>query len=465
MFTQALAEFVVNTDTMNIPDSVLDGSRHAVSDTLGCALAGTLEPVAGVAAQWLQEIGARPQATMWGGGLSSSTAEAAFANGILSHALDFDDSLLSMRGHPSAALVPAALAVGEVTKSSGRSVLAAYALGLEVAGKIARVLGQGHYMRGFHATATVGVFSAATAAARLWGLNAGELQIAWGLAASMSSGLLRNFGTMSKPMHAGQAARNGVMAAWMAHHGATADNNIFEGKENFFVTYGGDDGERPEDLIAKLGKPWEMQHPGIYVKRWPCCYCNHRPIGGMLKLMADHGIRAADVDAVEIGFLPGSDAALISSNPQTGLEGKFSIEYVAAATLLDGKLTLETFTDPMVQRPEIRKLMPKVRRSRIEAPGTYSGILGYTDVAIATKQGRFETRVEHTPGSPASPMTEADRVEKFMDCAGRALGAQSAQRLLDLLVKCVTLPDISVLVKATAPAAPAASRSNPATAH
>ena len=153
------------------------------------------------------------------------------------------------------------------------------------------------------------------------------------------------------------------------------------------------------------------------------------------------------------------------SNPQTGLEGKFSIEYVAAATLLDGKLTLETFTDPMVQRPEIRKLMPKVKRCRIEAPGTYSGILGYTDVAIATKQGRFETRVEHTPGSPASPMTEADRVEKFMDCAGRALGTQGAKRLLDLLGTCITLPDISVLVKATTPGATATSRTNPVTTH
>ena len=452
MFTQRLAEFVVNADTKDIPGDVLQGSRHAVTDTMGCALAGTLEPVAGIAAQWLNEISARPQATVWGGG-STSPTEAAFANGVLSHALDFDDSLLSLRGHPSATIVPAALAVGEAAKSPGKSVLAAYALGLEVAGKIARVLGQGHYMRGFHATATVGVFSAAAAAARLWELNVNQLQIAWGLAASMSSGLLRNFGTMSKPFHAGHAARNGVLAAWMARHGFTADTGIFDGKHGFFAIYGGDDGERPDDLIAKLGKPWEVQEPGIYVKRWPCCYCNHRPIGGMLKLIKEHGIRAADVEAVEIGFLPGSDAALISSNPQTGLEGKFSIEYVAAATLLDGKLTLETFADPMVQRAQIRKLMSKVRRYRIEDSKIYSGITGYTDVAIATTRGRFSTRVEHTPGSPAWPMTEADRVEKFMDGAGRVLGTQGAKRLLDLLRDCETLPDISVLIKATVPQA------------
>ena len=463
MFTQRLAEFVVNTDTRDIPAEVLDRSRHAIVDTLGCALAGTLEPVAGLAAQWLDEIGARPRATVWGGALKTSPAEAAFANGVASHALDFDDSLLSMRGHPSNTIAPAALTVGEVARSSGSSVLAAYALGLEVAGKIGRALGQGHYLRGWHATATVGVFSAATAAARLWGLNAGQVRVAWGIAASQVSGLLRNFGTMTKPFHAGHAARNGVLAAWMASRGFTSDTSIFDGKDGFFFTYGGEDGERMDDLVAKLGRPWEILEPGIYVKRWPCCYGNHRAIGGMLKLIAEHDIRAEHVEAVEIGFLPGSDAALISTNPQTGLEGKFSIEYVAAAVLLDGKLTLETFTDPMVQRPPVRELMTRVRRCRIEASGTYSGILGYTDVAIATTRGRFETRVEHTPGSPASPMTDADRVEKFMDCAGRVLGAQGARQLLDLLQACATIPDISVLVKATIPAAgvaPTAHRSD-----
>jgi 2-methylcitrate dehydratase PrpD len=157
-------------------------------------------------------------------------------------------------------------------------------------------------------------------------------------------------------------------------------------------------------------------------------------------------------DAVEIGFLPGSDTALVSKNPQTGLEGKFSIEYVAAATLLDGKLTLETFTDPMVQRPQIRALMPKIRRYRIEDDKVYSGVVGYTDVAIATKRGRFSMRVEHAPGSPEWPMTEVERVEKFLDCAGRVLGKPGAQHLLDLMQRCETLSDVSTLIKATVPA-------------
>ncbi len=453
MLTQRLAEFVVDTRTRDIPPPVLAGSRYALIDTLVCALAGTLEPAAELAAQWAQEMGARGQATVWGRNLTTSVAEAAFANGIAGHALDFDDSLPSLRGHPSTTMGPAALAVGEVAGSSGADVLAAFALGLEIAGKVGRALGPGHYVRGWHTTATGGVFSATTAAARLWKLDATQLQTAWGLAASQVSGLVRNFGTMTKPFHAGHAARSGVLAAWMAQRGFTANENIFDGANNFFATYGGNDGEPLEKTIELMGKPWEMLEPGIYVKRWPCCYCNHRPVGGMLKLIAQHGIRADEVDAVEIGFLPGSDTALVSENPQTGLEGKFSIEYNAAAVLLDGKLTLETFTDPMVQRPAVRNLMKKVKRYRIEAKGTYSGVVGYTDVMIATKRGRHTLRVDHAPGSPEWPMTEADRDEKFLDCAGRVLGEPGAQQLLGLMRGFESVPNIRALIKAAVPPA------------
>jgi 2-methylcitrate dehydratase PrpD len=328
-------------------------------------------------------------------------------------------------------------------------------LGLEVAGKLGKAFGHAHYMKGWHTTSTIGTFTATAVAARLWGLDTARLQTAWGIAASQVSGLVRNFGTMTKPFHAGHAARSGVLAAWMAHRGFSADAAIFDGDHDFFTTYGGSDGEPLAGTIERLGKPWEMLEPGIYVKRWPCCYCNHRPVGGILKLIADHGIRAEEIEAVEIGFLPGSDNALVSENPQTGLEGKFSIEYVAAATILDGKLTLETFTDPMVQRPQIRQLMTKVRRYRIEDGKTYSGVVGYTDVAIATSRGRFETRVEHAPGSPEWPMTDAERDEKFVDCAGRVLGEPGAERLLGLLRRFETIPDIGSLVKATVPQADA----------
>jgi len=453
MFTKALARFVIETKASDIPETILAGARNALTDTLGVALAGTLEPVADIAAHWVRDLGAKPQATFWGHDLATSVAEAAFANGVCAHALDFDDSHPSLRGHPSATMVPTALAVGEVAAAPGEEVLAAYALGLEIAGKLARGLGHGHFLRGWHTTATIGVFSSTAVAARLWGLDANGLQRAWGLAASQMSGLVRNFGTMTKSFHAGHAARCGVLSVWMVRHGFTADSAIFDGKGNALDTYrGGDDGEALSELVGSLGQPWEMAEPGIYVKRWPCCYSNHRAVGGLLTLIEKHGLQADEVTEVAIGFLPGTDTALVSYNPKTGLEGKFSIEYVAAAILLDGKLTLETFADAMVQRSRVRELMRKVRRYPIADDKLYSGVVGYTDVTVQTPRGRFEIRVDRVPGSPAWPMTETDRAGKFMDCAARVLGASGAERLLDLAQRCRTLADIRELAQATVPA-------------
>jgi len=192
--------------------------------------------------------------------------------------------------------------------------------------------------------------------------------------------------------------------------------------------------------------------PGIYVKRWPCCYSSHRTLGGLFNLVEQHRLRAEEITEVAIGFLPGGDTALISRNPQTGLEGKFSVEYAAAAALLDHSLALETFSDAMVQRPQARELMRKVRRYAIADDKLYSGISGYNDLAVRTPRGNFELRIDRVPGSPAWPMTERDRAAKFMDCAARVLGAAGAERLFGLARRARSLPDIRELAQATVPA-------------
>lgn len=451
MLTQKLAEFAINTREADVPAAVLDGARDALVDTLGCALAGSLDEGSEIAQRWVRETGAREQSTVLGTPLLTSPAEAAFANGLASHALDFDDSLVTLRGHPTAPMLGAGLAIGEAAGASGKAVLAAISIGLEVGGKIGPVLGAGHYMKGWHSTATVGVFSATVVAARLWGLTVDQLQTAWGIAASEASGLIRNFGSMTKPFHAGHAARSAVMAAWLAKNGFTADTQIFDGKNNFFSTYAGEDAVPLESTIINLGSPWEMLTPGIYVKRWPCCYCNHRPVGGMFELIKQHNIKADEVDKVRIGFLPGADTPLIHRDPHTGLEGKFSIEYNAAAALLDGKLTMETFTDAMVQRPEIRAYMPKVERFYIPDKKFYSGVTGYNDIEIVTSRGTFKLHIDRVPGSSAWPMTAEARAEKFLDCAGRVLGSAGASKLFETAERCGQLATISELIRATVP--------------
>ncbi|HXV10899.1 MAG TPA: hypothetical protein VD839_08870, partial [Burkholderiales bacterium] len=190
-------------------------------------------------------------------------------------------------------------------------------------------------------------------------------------------------------------------------------------------------------------------------KRWPCCYSSHRPVGGLSELIEKHGLKPEEITEVAVGFLPGADTALVSLDPRTGLQGKFSVEYTLAALLLDRRLNLETFTDAMVERPQARALAGKVRRYRIADDKVYSGISasGYTDLAVTTPRGRFELRVDRVPGSPGWPLTESDRRQKFTDCAARVLGAPGAERLFELCQRCGELSDVRELVKATIPAA------------
>jgi len=463
MITQRLAEFVIDTRTSDVPNDVLNASRDALIDTIGVALVGSLDEVGEITLRYISDLSARREAGIWGSAVATSMAEAAFANGVSGHALDFDDVHASVHGHPSTTLVPAVLAAGEATGASGKDVLAAYAIGLEVGGKLGTAFGNGHYQRGWHSTATTGVFATAAAAARLLGLTVAQLRNALGLAASQASGLLRNFGTMTKPFHAGHAARCGVQSALLAKAGFTADIAILDGKDGFLRTYGEKDAQPLEPLVEKLGKPWEVVAPGISYKRWPCCYCNHRSIGVLLEMLSQHNIRAADVQAIEIGFPPGTDTPLIHTNPQTGLEAKFSIEYSAAATVLDGKVGIDTYTDVMVNRPEARAMLKKVRRYRIEDAKMYSGAVGYNDVLVRTSRGEFKARENRAPGSPDWPMSTQERNEKFLDCAGRVLGSAGAKRVLDMAINTAALGNIAELARALVPQdAPRVQRRDPA---
>src|SRR6185295_8607308 len=215
----------------------------------GVALVGSLDEVGEITLAYVAGLGARREATLWATHAGTSMAEAAFVNGVFGHALDFDDVQASVHGHPSTTMIPAAIAVGEAVNASGKDVLAAYALGLEVSGKLGIAFGSGHYQRGWHATATTGVFGTAAVAARLLKLDVTQLRNALGLAASQAAGLLRNFGTMTKPFHAGHAARCGVQSALLARAGFTADTSIFDGKDGFLRVYGDGDAQPLEPLV------------------------------------------------------------------------------------------------------------------------------------------------------------------------------------------------------------------------
>ena len=431
-----------------VPAAVIDAARDGLVDTLGVAIAGSRDPAGHPALALARESAGRAQATIYGALLRTTAADAAFVNGMFAHVLDYDDGLEGMHGHPSVTALPAALAVGEQVGASGRDVLVAYALGVEVAGKLGRAMGYGHYRAGWHKTSTIGIFAATAAAGWLLRLDASQMAQAFGLAASQLSGLTANFGSMAKSFHAGHAARAGVVAASLVRHGMTANPDMLEHPKGVFALYGFGDGAPLHDMMDRLGDPWVLLDPGLSVKGWPCCYTNHRPLAGLFGLVSQHGITAGEVEAVSYGFLPHSDVALLKSLPRNGLEALLSVEYVTAAALIDHDVTLQSFTDPMVARPEVQALMRRVSRYEIPGGGVHSWRDGQVEVAVSTPRGRFATDVGTIPGTREAPLTADAMERKFFGCVAPILGTEPARHALFLARNCAALPNVAILLNA-----------------
>lgn len=446
--TERLARFVAETEP--VPDGALEAARRAVLDTLGVALAGSREESARIAATLALERGGREEATLLGRDERVPAASAALVNGVAAHALDFDDVSQPMRGHPSVVLLPALLALSESQGRSGRDLLTAFVLGFEVQAKLGRAIGERHYQRGWHATSTLGTLGAATACARLLRLEAAKAGAAIGIAASMAAGLQRNFGSMTKHLHAGNAARSGLEAAQLASRGFTADAAALDGAGGFLALMG--DGPADLSTFDALGDPFEITSPGVGVKLYSCCYATHRALDAALELRERHAIDSAAVDRVRVEVVRGGLLPLRGQSPATGLEGKFSMEYCLAAALLDGAVGLATFTDDAVNRPAARDLMSKVETCEGAESGEFP-IGGYADVRIALKDGTaHRQRVEVALGDPARPVPYERLVAKFRDCCEGVLSPESAEAALAVLERLVDLLDVRELTAALAPA-------------
>lgn len=443
--SERLAGFAAETE--GVPEEAIAQARRAVLDTLGVALAGSREESARTVADWVQEQHGRADATVLGQGFRAPGPDAALVNGTAGHALDYDDVSLPMRGHPSVPLLPAVLAVGEKLGSSGRDLLTAFVLGFEVETRLGRAIGQAHYALGWHATSTLGTLGAAAACARLLGLDAGRTQMALGIAASLAGGLQQNFGTMTKPLHAGWAARNGVVAAELAARGFTADPRALEGESGFLRAMSGG-AEVDLEPLAALGEPYEITSSGIGVKLYPCCYAVHRSLDAGLELRARHGVDAERIAGVRVEVSRGTLMPLRGEPPATGLEGKFSLEYCLAAALVDGRVGLASFTDEAVRRPAVRELMAKVEAKEGSEAGAFP-IGGYAEVRIVL-QDRTEhsLRVDIPRGDPSRPLSWEELVEKFRDCAGVVLAGEAVERAVRIVERLDALPDVRSLTEA-----------------
>jgi 2-methylcitrate dehydratase PrpD len=423
--TKYVSEFIVNTRYADIPEGVLELGKKSILDGFGLGLAGSVSLMGPLVRKYLQSLcGGGGAASIIGTSMKAPPRFAAFANGISIHADDYDDTQLSLAKdriyglltHPTAPVLPPAFALCESANRSGKELLLAYHLGVEVECKIAEAISPRHYGDGFHTTGTIGPFGSAAACARLRGLDVLQTRYALGVAATEGGGFRNNFGSMTKPLHAGRAAESGTVAADLASAGWTASASILEAPLGFFQAAGG--GYDPAFIAGRLGKPWTLDRPGVSIKPHPSGSLSHPAAGALLRLIRDNDIRPDDVQQIEVGGNHGMTTSLLHHQPSTGLQAKFSMEFCMAILLLERKAGLAEFTDAVVQRPAVQAMMQRVR-FYVDAKAEQGGFDKMTSIVkVHLKNGKvLSGRADFAKGSPSNPMSYEEVADKFRGCA------------------------------------------------
>jgi 2-methylcitrate dehydratase PrpD len=446
----AIAEFVVGGEP---PPAARARAQTALLDTIGVTLAGTTEPAARSVHATISHggrafsPGATEGCTVLGTGLRACATDAALANGTAAHALDFDDMCFVSLAHPSAPLVPAILAAGEQAGVSGRAALDAYVIGFEVEARLGALMNPRHYHRGWHCTSTLGAIGAAAAASRLLGLDAALTAHALGIAASSASGVKENFGSMVKPLHAGLAARDGVLAAQLARAGLTSSSRALDGPQGFLHAM---DSERDDlaSAIRDLGARWEMLDTGITMKLYPSCAATHPPLDALLDLRTEESLTVESIDAIDVDVDRVTPTVLLYDRPSSPLEAKFSLPFCAAAAMADGRVGIDTFSEDRLRDPALRALMERVTMGVDEALGRSAPPLTEARVHVRLRGGRTLVReARGARGYPERPASAAEVDAKFTACAARALPAEQAARALACLKRFDAVTEVRELTR------------------
>jgi 2-methylcitrate dehydratase PrpD len=455
--TDYVAGFVTSTKASDIPKDVAHLGKRSVLDGIGLALAGAASHQGEIARTYLQKLGIANDrgCTVIGSSLRLPARFAAFANGLTIHADDYDDTQLAVAKdrvyglltHPTAPALPPVLALAERDRRSGLDLMLAYQVGVEVECKVAEAIAPRHYQTGFHSTATCGSIGAAAGAAKLLGLDREATRRAISLGATQAGGLRENFGTMTKPFHAGRAAENGVVAAELAALGFTASPNGLEADRGFFRAAGG--GYDANAINGKLGDPWTFHFPGVSIKPHPSGSLTHPGMAVMMELILEHDIRPQQVKRVAVGTNHNMPNALIHHQPKNELQAKFSMEFCMAILLLERKGGLEQFTDEVVNRPDVQAMIAKVNfavHPEAEAAGFDKMT---TIIEIELDDGRvIKGQADFGKGSPANPMTDDELSEKFRQCASwGGLDKARIERVLELVWAIESLHDVNDLTQ------------------
>ena len=447
--TAQIAQYVAGPAPELSPD-VLRTVRTGFIDTVAVMLAGAGEPVTGVVRAFVQAgPSSLREASILLGPERASARNAALVNATAGHALDYDD--VGLMGHPSVVLVPALLAEGERLHASGRALMQAYVKGYEVWGELIARDQDRHHAKGWHPTAVFGAVATASAVAALRGLPASQAQHAIGIAASTASGLTANFGSMTKPFHAGHAAAGGIDAVNLAQAGMTAAPDAIEHHAGFLAALspaGRVDRSPCERPLEGLSRIATM---GLSVKKYPMCFATHRVIDGVLDLARRHGLEPQRVREVRAAIGTTQASMLRNHEPCTGLQAKFSLEFAVAAALAVRKVGLAELQDAFVRRQDIQALMRKVRIATVDTVCPHEPTLSASDrVVVEMDDGRlFDTgEIAQTRGGLAMPLLEGELEAKFMDCT--AVGGFDARFLYGQLQELEAMEDVGRLPEALA---------------
>jgi 2-methylcitrate dehydratase PrpD len=464
--TDDAASFITSTKAADIPADVMHLGKRSVIDGIGLALAGAASQTCTIVRRYFDSLGIATErgCTIIGSTMRVPARFAAFGNGVSIHADDYDDTQLAVLKdrvygllmHPTAPSFPPALALAERDRRSGRDLMTAYQVGVEVECKVAEAILPRHYQHGFHTTGTVGAIGSAAVSAKLLGLDREATRRALSLGATQAGALRENFGTMTKPFHAGRAAESGVVAAELAALGFTASPNGIEADRGFFLAAGG--GYTAEMIDGRLGHPWTFASPGVSIKPHPSGSLTHPGMAVMLDLIRRHDIRPEQVEHVSVGTNHNMPNALIHHKPTTELQAKFSMEFCMAILLLERKAGLEQFTDEVVNRDDVQAMIGRIdfgMHPDAEAAGFDKMT---TIIEITLDDGRIvKGAADFGKGSPADPMSDDELSEKFRQCAAwGGLDRERTERVLDLAWRIETLDDVNALTSLLRVAAPPA---------
>ena len=443
-----LAKRIVSMRYEDLPAEAVRWARISFIDTIGCAFAGINEKCAQIAQKVLTTGRSGGNSLIWGTALRTAALDAASINGTASHALDYDDCNNALAGHPSTVLLPASLAIAEELGASGRDVVLAYVTGFETQGKVAHAVHLHHYEKGWHPTATLGIFGAAAASAKLLKLDAGQTATALSIAASLASGLKANFGTMTKPLHAGECTRNGLYAALLAREGFTACPEAFEHKHGYFEVFNGAGNYDAAKALAGWASPLEILSPGVGLKQYPCCGSTHSAIDAMLILRERHKLTPDNVAKIESITHDRALAHTDRADPRSVLDAKFSVQYCVARALMHGDVGFEHFEGNAYADADVQKILKRIvaRPHDYQPKGMYEHFQG--EVVVTTTDGqRFSARVDQPLRGPQNSAPPDRLQQKFNDCAARALAPSAIGSVYDMLDRFDTLGDVRELTK------------------